>query len=170
MKNRQRGVAAVELALVLPLLLAIGFAITEFGRGIYTYNTLAKSARDAARYLSTQAQGDQIVGTTTTWITARNLVVYGNPAGTGSPLVPGLDSSNMVTMVKICDASITACQATHLNQGTFPAINTVSVTISGYTFTPVLDILGFTRFYTGGTSSITSIPFSDISVTMRQRG
>ena len=58
MKYKQRGVAAVELALILPLLLAICFAVTEFGRAIYTYNTLAKSTRDASRYLSTQASGN----------------------------------------------------------------------------------------------------------------
>ncbi|MGT2493951.1 TadE family protein [Cupriavidus basilensis] len=34
--------ALVELAITLSLLLAITFAITEFGRAIYTYNTLAK--------------------------------------------------------------------------------------------------------------------------------
>lgn len=156
MKNRQRGVAMVELAIVLPLLLAICFGITEFGRAIYTYNTLAKSARDAARYLSTQAAAD-----TAAWTTAKNLVRYGNPAGTGSLLLPGLQDS----MVEVCDAS--NCAANR-NQGSNPAINTVTVTITGYSFNPVIDILAFTRFYSGGTSSVTSIIFSDISVTMRQ--
>lgn len=169
MKNRQRGVEGIELALVLPLLLAICFAITEFGRGIYTYNTLAKSARTAARYLSTQAQGNQIVGTTTTWATARHLAVCGypdyctDPTGDHPPLAPALTAD----MVVICDAS--NCPA-NLNQGSYPAINTVTVNITGYTFTPVLDLLGFTRFYTGGTGSITSISFGGISVTMRQQG
>jgi len=72
--HSQRGVALVELALVLPLLLAVCFAITEFGRAIYTYDTLAKSARDAARYLTTQTPGSS-----SAWAIARNLVAYGNP-------------------------------------------------------------------------------------------
>jgi len=159
MNKRQRGVAMIELAIVLPLLLAICFGITEFGRAIYTYDTLAKSARDAARYLSTQA-----AGSTTAATTARNLVRYGNPAGTGSLLVPGLTAG----MVTICDASITSCTG-NINQGTNPSISTVTLTITGYPFTPVLDLLAFTRIYTGGTDSITSIPFGDISVTMRQQ-
>jgi len=158
-KKKQRGVALVELAIVLPLLLAICFAITEFGRAFYTYDTLAKSARDAARYLTTQAAGSG-------WTTARNLVAYGNPAGTGSPLVPGLDSSNMSSKVTICDAS--NCPG-NLNQGSNPVINTVTVTITGYQFAPVINILAFTNFYTGGTNSITSITFGDIAVTMRQK-
>lgn len=159
MKNMQRGVAAVELAIALPLLLAICFAVTEFGRAIYTYDSLAKSARAAARYLTTQAAGSG-------YGIARNLTVFGNPAGTGTPLVPGLNSSNMGSMVLICDAS--TCAA-NLNQGSNPTINTVTVTIAGYKFTPLLDLLGFTRFYTGGTGSITSITFGNISVTMRQQ-
>lgn len=160
MKKRQGGVAMIELAIVLPLLLAICFGITEFGRAIYTYNTLAKSARDATRYLTTQTAGNAAA-----WITARNLVAYGNPAGDGSPLVPGLSKANMNSMITICDKS--TCTA-NVNQGSNPAINTVTVTIAGYPFTPVIDILAFTRFYSGGTSSLKSIIFGDISVTMRQ--
>lgn len=158
MKKQQLGVAMVELAIILPLLLAICFGITEFGRAIYTYNTLAKSARDAARYLSTQAAGNGAA-----WSVARNLVAYGNPAGTGSLLVPGLDKNSMVA---ICDAS--NC-AGNKDQGSNPVINTVTVTITGYPFKPVIDLLAFTRFYSGGTDSITSIVFGDISVTMRQQ-
>lgn len=157
----ERGVAAVELALVLPLLLAVCFAATEFGRAIYTYNTLAKSARDAARYLTSEASAS-----TTSQATARNLVVYGNPKGTGSPLTPGLTSANMGTAVVLCDP--VTCPGTNQNQGSNPSINTVSVTITGYAFKPVIDLLAFTRFYTGGTAAITAITFGDISVTMRK--
>ncbi|MCO5398544.1 TadE/TadG family type IV pilus assembly protein [Ralstonia soli] len=160
MKTRQRGVALVELAIVISILLAITFAITEFGRAIYTYNTLTKAARDAARYLSTQA-----AGSTAAYATATNLAVYGKPtvSGTPTPLAPGLAAN----MVSICDASNTSCTS-NIAQGTNPAINTVTVAISGYPFVPALDLLAFTRFYSGGTGSITAITFGSISVTMRQ--
>lgn len=160
MKTRQHGVAVVELAITLCLLLAITFAVTEFGRAIYTYNTLAKATRDATRYLSTQAAGNAAAYTT-----AQNLAVYGTPTvgGTSKPLVPGLT----VSMVSICDASNATCTG-NIVQGSNPAINTVTVTISGYTFSPVLDLLAFTRYYTHGTTKMTSVPFSNISVTMRQ--
>lgn len=159
-RQRQRGVALVELAIMLSLLLAITFAVTEFGRAIYTYNTLAKATRDATRYLSTQA-----AGSTTSYTTATNLAVYGTPTvgSTQAPLAPGLTSS----MVFICDASNTSCTS-NIAQGTNPAINTVTVTISGYTFNPVIDMMAFLRFYAGGKGSITSFPFGNISVTMRQ--
>ncbi|ODV44464.1 pilus assembly protein TadE [Cupriavidus sp. UYMMa02A] len=160
MKKRQRGVALVEFAITISLLLAICFAVTEFGRAIYTYNTLAKSVRDAARYLSTQA-----AGSATAHAMAQQLVVYGTPVVTNNQpaLVPGLTTS----MVSICDAADPTCTS-NMGQGSNPAINTVTVRISGYTFTPLLDLFGFTRFYTGGSNSLTSISFSDISATMRQ--
>ncbi len=75
-KNRQSGVALVEFALVLPLLLLMTFVVTEYSRALYQYNTLTKSVRDAARYLSMQDPGTRIAQ-------AKNLVVYGNPAGSG---------------------------------------------------------------------------------------
>ena len=53
-EERQKGTAIVEFALVLPFLLLLTFITTEFGRAIWQYNTLAKSVRDAARYLSLQ--------------------------------------------------------------------------------------------------------------------
>ncbi|CAG2140169.1 hypothetical protein LMG31506_02209 [Cupriavidus yeoncheonensis] len=71
-------------------------------------------------------------------------------------------------MVAICDASVNSCKASNKNQGSNPLINTVTVTVSGYGFTPVLDLLAFTRFYAGGTSTLTSITFGKISTTMRQ--
>lgn len=51
-KQKQRGVAAVEFALVIIPLLLIVAGIVEFGRTFWYYNALAKSTRDAARYVS----------------------------------------------------------------------------------------------------------------------
>jgi predicted outer membrane lipoprotein len=51
--RRARGVAAVEFAFVLPVLLAVAFGIVELGRAMYEYDTLVKSARAAVRYLTT---------------------------------------------------------------------------------------------------------------------
>jgi len=83
MRNKiQRGVALVEFALILPFLLLLSLITVEFGRAIWQYNTLTKSVRDAARYLSLQTPGTKMAQ-------AKNLVVYGNLAGTGAPLARG---------------------------------------------------------------------------------
>ncbi len=49
---RQRGVAAVEFALMIIPLLLIVAGIIEFGRTFWYYDALVKSTRDAARYVS----------------------------------------------------------------------------------------------------------------------
>jgi Flp pilus assembly protein TadG len=159
--KKERGLAAVEFAILLPLLLAILFGITEFGRAIYTYNTLAKSARAAARYLSTQPAGSN-------WAIARNIAVFGapNPAASASPIATGFTTSQ----VRICDSSNvgSASWCNSASAGTNPTINTVTVTIHGYQFTPVVDILAFTRLYSGGNQTLNILSFDDIAVTMRR--
>ena len=48
-RQRGRGQALVEFALVLPILLLMIFGIVDAGRLIYTYNTVSNAARDGAR-------------------------------------------------------------------------------------------------------------------------
>lgn len=52
-RKRQGGVAAVEFALLVFLMLLIGAGIVEFGRAVWHYDALAKATRDGARYMST---------------------------------------------------------------------------------------------------------------------
>ena len=62
-RQGQRGVAAVEFALLLTPLVLMVFGTTELGRAIYTYNTLDKTVRDAARHLSQHGPGDPVIQT-----------------------------------------------------------------------------------------------------------
>ena len=52
-RRGQRGIAAVELAFVLPVMLVLLAAPLFFGRVFYHYTAAQKAAQDAARYLST---------------------------------------------------------------------------------------------------------------------
>jgi len=143
MKTRQNGTALVEFALILPLLLLLTFITTEFGRAMYQYNTITKSVRDAVRYLSVQTPGTHITET-------RNLVVYGNIAGTGTPLALGLAVANVPV-------------PTWQTQGSDPVINTVTVTVSGYQFTPLVSSVFGVAF----TDATGRIAYNNISATMR---
>lgn len=149
-QRAQRGVAIVEFALVLPLLLLLTFITTEFGRAIWQYNTLTKSVRDAARYLSTQQPGSAAAVTT-----ARNLMVYGNPAGSGDPLALGLSLSHVPAASCCTWQEVTS---TPVN-GSSKLINTVTVRISGYTFNSMFPSAFGVNFG--------AFPFSDITATMR---
>lgn len=140
-QRTQGGVALVEFALILPFLLLLAFITTEFGRAMYQYNTIAKSVRDAARYLSIQLPNSHITE-------ARNLVVYGKLAATDAdqPLALGLSTSHVPA-------------PTWQNAGAAPIITTVTVEVSGYTFNSMVSSafgLGFGSY-----------TFSPIRATMR---
>src|SRR6185295_7256706 len=87
----ERGVQLLETAIVIPILLVLFGAVAEFGRYFYEYTTVAKAARVGARYLASKsvASGKDYKGD------AKNLVVFGNIAGTGSPVLEGLSADNV---------------------------------------------------------------------------
>ena len=90
---RQRGAVLVEMALVTPILLAMMLATAEVTRAFVDHNTLTKAVRNGARYVATNAlqgtTGVIAIGGALT-VETQNLVVYGNIAGTGAPVLPGL--------------------------------------------------------------------------------
>lgn len=139
--SKQTGAALVEFALILPLLLILTFVTTEYSRALFQYNILTKSVRDAARYLSVYNPGD-----VTKFPIAKNLVVYGNPAGTGSPLVIGLTTTLVPNPV-------------WQTAGTAPVINTVTIRVTGYVFRPL--------FASAFNVNFGNLAYADISATMR---
>ncbi|HEX8634581.1 MAG TPA: TadE family protein [Pyrinomonadaceae bacterium] len=118
----ERGSQLVELAIVMPLMLLLLGATAEFGRYFYTYTTLLKGTRAAARYLVSQPPGAGDAA-------ARNLLVYGNTAGTGAPVASGLTTAN----VKITPAK------------TGNTTQTTTVEIQNFTYVPVFDLGKLTR-------------------------
>jgi len=137
----ERGIQLVELAIVVPIFVILFAATAEFGRYFYEYTTLAKASRAGARYLATAA----VKSAEDT--TAKNIVVYGNPAGTGSPVLPGLTTTN-VTITR---------------QGGVPVLpQTVKVEIVNFKHQPLFDL--------GALIKVTSLSLNvDVkpSVTMR---
>jgi hypothetical protein len=146
-RGSQQGIAAIEMALlIIPLLLFVLVGV-EAGRALTYYNALAKGTRDGARYLSMHAPG-------TGEDAARCLVVYGNVACTGNPVVPGLDTS----MVKVNKSpSVPMCTSPSDCYGT---LDLVQVQVHGYTFRSFM-----LPFFPG---SVTGIAYADLGTTMRQ--
>lgn len=155
--TKQKGVAAVELAILLIPLVLIATGVTELGRAFFQYNALVKGTRDGVRFLSMKGPLDPSdPSTATETAEAKCLVVYGNSTCTGTPRVPDLTTA----MITICDSA--TCPATHFawtppGTPTAPAVNLVTVTITGYAFTPVLAFV-----------VPSPLTFNDISTTMRQ--
>lgn len=91
-RRDEQGVQLVEIAIVVPILLMLFAAVGEFGRYFYEYTTLAKAERVGARFMSAKS----IDSVSTDWVAAtKKLVVYGNTAGTGTPVLPGLTINNV---------------------------------------------------------------------------
>ena len=89
----QRGAVLAEMALVTPILLLLMLATAEVTRAFVDHNTLTKAVRNGARYVAANAfQGTTGVVFVSTALRAetQNLIVYGNIAGTGTPVLPGL--------------------------------------------------------------------------------
>jgi Flp pilus assembly protein TadG len=111
--ERQRGLAIVEFTIVVGILLMLILATAEFGRAFLQYNTLTKSVHDGARHVA----GRALFGSTGTVSISpgletetRNLVVYGNTFGAGSPILPGLSTAN-VTVVNAGGGNISVSAA-----------------------------------------------------------
>jgi hypothetical protein len=117
--GEERGAQLVELAIVLPIFLMLFGAAAEFGRYFYEYTTLDKAVRAGSRYLTSAKVG------ITEDNRAKNIVIYGNPDGTGTPIVKGLTVDNVVIS----------------RAGGVPALpQTVTVQISNYKHVPIFDL------------------------------
>lgn len=129
----QKGVAAIELAFLLPLMLILAFGITELGRALYQYNGLVKATRGAARYLAQQDLANSDPGVVRQ--KTQNIAVCGHENCSGLPsVVTGLSTS----LVKICHYAADDCgnapnpyTGVETGQGT---VDMASVTIEGFAF------------------------------------
>jgi len=139
MRSRPKGTAAIELALMMPILLLLTLVTTEFGRAIIEYNTVVKSVRSATRYLATRAPNTKTPE-------AKNLVVFGNTAGTGPALAPGLSIALVANPV-------------WQMLGSNPTTNVVTLTVQAYPFKSL-----FTSVFGVAFGNVT---FGDISASMR---
>ena len=152
--RKNRGLAAVELALLVPIFLVLMMGVGEFGHALYQHNTLTKSVRDAAQYLARYGMAAGVVAPTTAEETvARCLVVYGLPAcpdppNEGLKLLPGMDPVGDVTFV--------------YEPSTAPTYVTVTAT---YDYVPLVGMV-LPAF---GTGVVLSVP-ATFTASIRMRG
>ena len=90
-KSRQHGSAMVELAIVAPVLVFLMMAIAEFGHVFYQYDIIIKAVRNGAAHVAQEAStssGSIELSQPNLISNTKNLVVYGTPTSSGSPLLP----------------------------------------------------------------------------------
>jgi Flp pilus assembly protein TadG len=127
-REGQKGQSLVEMALVSMIFFFLLFGILEFGRALWTYNTIVQSTRQAARWavvnVANSADSTDINRT-------RNIVIYGDPdVSSGAPLLPGLDSATVAVAIQPLqtDASGTAIT------------EKISLSVSNYQFRFIIPI------------------------------
>lgn len=118
----QKGVAMVEFAIALPLLLLLLFGIAEFGRMLFQYNSLLQASRDAGRYAASEAWNATLGKVDLSGdlqARVKSVAVYGVPSAQpgAATAVPGLTTSQV---------QVSALGSDHVQ---------VSIT---YTFQPVI--------------------------------
>jgi hypothetical protein len=153
-RMRQKGVVAIELGLLLLPLTLIFFGMIELGRGFYQYDTVVKSTRAAARYLSTQVKGVGIPQ-------AKCMVVAGtlNTDACSTPLLPGL-TAGMVT-VRYID-SVSTCSGGAVSG--CGAINLVEVCVNCAEGTEKFQFTSMAKIF------VSDITFGEIRAVMRREG
>jgi Flp pilus assembly protein TadG len=102
----RRGAAAAEMALITPLLLVLMGGAFELGKYFLDEHVVSKAVRDGARYAARQSFTNMPCGATPTADTQiKNLVRYGNIAGTGNPRLTYWVSNSTVTVAVDCPTS-----------------------------------------------------------------
>jgi len=119
-KKNERGSTLVEFAIGITVFVTAMFAVLEFGRALWVHNALSDAARRGARYAVLHSSGSATE--------VKNVVVYGDPSGSGQPMLNNLSTANVNVVYNNFG----------LNDGT------VSVSITGYQFQFVVPIIGTT--------------------------
>ena len=128
-KDDERGSTLVEFAIGVTVFATAMFGVIEFGRALWTHNALTDAARRGARYAVLHTSGDisQV----------KNVVVYGNPAGTGNPMIQNLNTANVnvsYSSFGLNDGTVTVSITNYQFQFVIPIIGT-SITMPGYSTT-----------------------------------
>jgi Flp pilus assembly protein TadG len=121
--RNERGGTIAELAILVPFLIVMIAAVSELGRLFQTYNTLSKSTRAAARYLSNNAYDDAQIAR------AKNIAVCGKTDCTDvEPAAKGLTVDNIVVTPQFQEGG----------GGGNPI--TVTLSINNYNFQPLFNL------------------------------
>jgi Flp pilus assembly protein TadG len=117
-KDNQRGSTLVEFSIGVTVFATVMFAVLEFGRALWVHNALSDAARRGARYAAMHSIGDTSQ--------VKNIVVYGNSAGSGDVMLQNLSTANV--------------DVTYNNFGM--NAGTVTVKITGYQLQLVIPFVG----------------------------
>lgn len=108
-RNKRRGSALIEFALALCVLVPLTVSTWQVGSAIHDYQRLHAAVQAAARYGARLPQ--TAIDREQNETAIRNMVVYGYPQGSETPLVAGLRPE--MVRVEVDAKSVTVLLAEH---------------------------------------------------------
>jgi Flp pilus assembly protein TadG len=138
-RQRQRGQGLTEFAIVIPIIIVAIFGILDLSRAVFTYNTLAQAARQAARTAIVDQRAASVQSTAVSY----------------APTL-GLSNANVTVCFKEGDSSQDDCSssADDCPQST-RVLGCLAIVEADTTYTPMTPIIG---------SIIGAIPMSSVSI------
>lgn len=119
LRNRRRGTSLLEAALFIPFLLLLLLGMMEFGRVTYTYYQLQKTLYAFARFAGTQQNINFCDSSGASYQQALALALTGTGDANATPLIGGLDATNLrvrverynptSSAIEECDCSSNGC-------------------------------------------------------------
>ena len=117
----------IEFAIASAVLIPLFLGTFQFGYTFYVYNLLCSQMRAGARYASLRTFTCSSSSEITAFKTAvQNVIMYGNPAGTGTVIEPGLVAGQLD--VEIMDVNGNNADSTHIP--TYVYVTTVNYSIN----------------------------------------
>ena len=105
----QRGSVLIEFTLSATVLTLLFLGAWQFGYAFYVYAELDQAVRAGARYASLRTYDSATSLPTDAFLAAvQNEVVYGDPAGGATPIVPNLTTGNVSLSVAFTNSAPTS--------------------------------------------------------------
>jgi hypothetical protein len=128
MKRKQQGIATVEFAVVGALMLLILFAVIEFGRLVFVWNSATEATRRGVRVAVVCPVNDPAIA---------NIAVFNDSTTSGaSSLVNGLSTNDILIEYLKNDGSVANCSGCNCDDSCgddpFISIKQVQVSIPNY--------------------------------------
>jgi Flp pilus assembly protein TadG len=141
------GTAAVEFALVLPIMIVLLFGFVEIGRLFWSYQIASAAVRDGARLAARLPMDCGSLTGAGDLTRVKNLVRTGAIDGTGSPLVAGwTDSASVAVAVSCIDNSGGTYSGRYLALAGIPKVQVTATVPFSFMFGPLFGNSTMTSF------------------------
>ncbi len=102
--TRKAGSVLIEFSLLAPLMVILFLGSWQFGYAFFLYDKAEQAVRAGARYASQRTYDSATSTPSAAHVNeVRNYVLFGNPQGTGTPVVQGLTPGNVNVAVSFFD-------------------------------------------------------------------